>query len=333
MRYLYVDPRKKTGNYGDHIIGYATEKLMAQYLPEPDGVFDSKTGEYPPGQYDFMIVPGVTMITAGAQPGLESISEFPWPTYCLAGAVWTGAGRPGVLVRRRILFRKDLSEPDLRIVNQLKDPVGARDPFTFDTLHRHDIETLYTGCPTILGLPADNCSDDGYVLFSFGRRRLRKQAREADGLRRRRPVVGIVHEEGVSDRLRAAGWRGPIVEYTGDIELYLSYFRRASMVVTGRLHGALPGLRYGKPVFYFGTRDTRTSLLNDLGVPIYDYDGIHRALDLASDHYNRELVDRFRRRWDLLMNTILSRHGNGPNSGVRNTTMSTTRDPSHSMDD
>src|SRR5690606_33271382 len=109
-------------------------------------------------------------------------------------------------------------------------------------------------------------------LFSFGRGHLRKQVHEGRKLADNTNIIGICHEPGNEfERIRAAGWNLPLVTFDGDVQRYLSYFKRASMIVTGRLHGALPGIAYEKPVMYFGTNDTRTTLLDDLGVRIYGY--------------------------------------------------------------
>jgi len=84
--------------------------------------------------------------------------------------------------------------------------------------------------------------------------------------------------------------------------------------VTGRLHGALPALAFGKRVFYFGTRDTRTSLFDDLGVPIHDWSDLPSAVRRASADFNRALPGRFLENWQRLLEHIVAesrRQGRG----------------------
>jgi hypothetical protein len=49
------------------------------------------------------------------------------------------------------------------------------------------------------------------------------------------------------------------------------YKEQASLVITNRLHTALPCMAMGIPVVFFGSRaDGRTSIINDIGGTIYD---------------------------------------------------------------
>ncbi len=308
-RWLYVDPKPNSVNFGDYVIDYATQLLLAPHLPAPAGILNRKSGEYPEGNYDFTITPGVTMLTAGKRPGLEErLGKLPWPTYCLAGAIWAPLPNRGFLVRNRIIhYRSKPVSPDLSVVKMMVEPVGVRDPFTCRLLEQAGIDYLYTGCPTVT-LPRDGVADNGYILFSLGRGHVRRQKWASHQLGRKYPVVTICHEASEYQKCRAAGWKLPLVNFDGDIELYLSYFKRAHVVVTGRLHGALPSLAYGKPVFCFGTRDSRTSLLDDLGVPIHDYSELDQAVERASPDFNHYLVDSFLKNWQKIVEQIRINH-------------------------
>ncbi len=306
MQYLYANFTDSSINYGNRIIDFATRHLISGVLPPPAAEFDSFK-EAPPRdrEYDFLLIPGCTMITAGQNPGLSRLGELPYPAYCLSGSLWRPLPNPGVLLRQRIVGGGTWSA-DLSIVKQLEWPVGARDSFTYTTLRHAGIEATYVGCPT-LHLPADGVGDDGYILFSLGRSHLRKQWKAARVLAREADVIGIVHEDGVYEKCRAVGWDLPLVTFRGDLEEYLSYFKRAGLVVTGRLHGALPAIAFGKRVFYFGTRDSRTTILDDLGVRIHSYSQIVRAPTLASRNVNRELISIFRRRWQEFIPSLKDR--------------------------
>ncbi len=307
VRYLYATFGAGSRNFGNAVIDYATRHLLRNQLPPPAAEFDAFRREPPLGSYDFVLVPGGTMITAGQNPGLDQIGAFGCPVYCLAGSIWTRLPKPGWLIRTRLIRPPEAPVADLRIVRQLTPPIGCRDRFTYERLRADGIEAHYTGCPTLM-LPVDGIADDGYVLFSLGRRRLRTQTRAAHRLARRYHVIGLVHEVDDYERVRAAGWALPLATYSGEVELYLSYFKRAAVVVTGRLHGALPALAYGKPVFYYGTRDTRTTILDDLGVPIHSYRELKDAVERASACANRQVVGFFRDNWTRVMQGIVDRH-------------------------
>jgi hypothetical protein len=304
MELRYAFPAVRTTNFGDYVIHFAIEKMLARFLPPPAACYDPEAGRFPQGDLHCLLLPGITHLTAGTEPMLQRVGELRYPAYCLSGCIWGPMPAAGVLLRTRVLHWKKPSEPDLRVARLMRAPIGARDPHTFALLKRAGLETFYTGCATLF-LPADGVGDDGYVLFSLGRGRVREQTRAAKALSRRHSVVGICHELGDVERYRAAGWDLPLVNWQGDVELYLSYFQRARVVVTGRLHGALPGLAYGKKVFYFGTRDTRTTILDDLGVPVHKWSELDASVDQASTTFNRSLLDFYGRNWDALLKRIL----------------------------
>ncbi|MBK7999087.1 MAG: polysaccharide pyruvyl transferase family protein [Verrucomicrobia bacterium] len=313
MNLRYLLPSARTTNFGDYVIHHSVEQLLARFVPRAAGHWDIESGRLPEIDADCLLVPGITHLTAGERPALERLGELPLPAYCLSGCIWQPAQHPGFLLRTRVLRWRQVAEPDTRVARAMRPPVGARDPFTYECLRRAGIETLYTGCATLL-MPAEGVADDGYVLFSLGRGHVREQTLASRLLAREHTVVGICHEDGDEERYRAAGWELPLVNWRGDVELYLSYFKRASTVVTGRLHGALPALAFGKRVFYFGTRDTRTSLFDDLGVPIHDWSDLPSAVRRASADFNRALPGRFLENWQRLLEHIVAesrRQGRG----------------------
>jgi hypothetical protein len=303
--YLYASFTDTSCNFGNHIIELATRELLASYgFPSPANEFDSFKPGVQKGIYDFVLVPGCTMITAGQNPGLDNIETLGCPIYCLAGSIWMALPHPGYLLRSKIVKWSNLRDLDLSIVRKMAQPVGARDRFTYDLLRSADIHALYVGCPTLL-LSQNGVADDGYVLMSLGRGHTRTQTYIAQWLSRTHAIVGIVHETDDYARFQAAGWRLPLIQYQGNLDLYLSYFRRASAVITGRLHGVLPSIAFGKPVFYYGTRDTRTTILDDLGVPIHSYWQLGTAVQRASRSYNRHVLAFFKSNWDELLRQTL----------------------------
>ena len=194
MRYLYASFTASACNFGNDIIEMATRRLLASYgVPSPTSEFDSFARMTPTGKYDFVLVPGCTMITAGQNLGLENIHALGCPVYCLAGSVWMPLPHPGYLLRNRVIRDGRDKQADLRIVRQMAKPVGARDRFTYNLLKQAGIHTRYVGCPTLM-LPNDNVFDDEFVLVSLGRGYTRTQTHFAQKLSKRHRVVGIVHE-------------------------------------------------------------------------------------------------------------------------------------------
>ncbi|MNL18570.1 Polysaccharide pyruvyl transferase [compost metagenome] len=131
-------------------------------------------------------------------------------------------------------------------------------------------------------------------MFSFGRGNYYKQVSIGNSISKKHRVIGICHEDGDMERLLAAGWKNPIVTFHNDIELYLSYFKNASYIISGRLHGILPSIAFGKKCMYFGTDDTRTTILHDIGVPIYKLNDLKNFKDLCCVFENQNLFDFFK---------------------------------------
>ena len=314
LRYVHPEPTGladgRYTNFGDYIIRFATRYILSHFLPQPAATCDTRDGKYPEGEFDCLIVPGITHL--GRRHNKEKFQEIRhlgYPTYCLSGAIWGALGNPGFLIRNRLIGNRPSSACDTTTAKTMATPVGARDPHTYSVLQNAGIETVYMGCPTLF-LPAIDVADDGYVLFSFGRGHLKTQVRAGKKLAQKHHVIGICHEPGNELlRIRAAGWNLPLATFRGDVQLYLSYFKRASVIVTGRLHGALPSLAYGKPIFYYGTRDTRTTLLDDIGIAIHDYGELDKAVDQATTSFNRTMLDYYWSSWEYVTDKILRKHG------------------------
>ncbi len=307
MNYIYASAAESR-NYGDWIIEYASREMLSTYFPEPAAVQDMFSKNLLPGEYDFMIIPGVTMLTPDARPFLSCLKDASYPIYCLAGNYWVQSlPKSGFLFKNSVRMKGNDVVGDLSVVEQLQQPVGVRDPFTARLLQSNGVGVKFTGCPTI-HMSDEGCGDDGYVLFSFGRGNEYAQVRAAHGLAKKHHVVCICHEPLDFDRFKAAGLKLPLIDFEGDIELYLSYFKRASVVVSGRLHGVLPSIAFKKPVFYYGTNDSRTTLLEVLGVKIHRYKDIKYSVDRAAQLPNRAVIAYFRKQWDEMLQSIKSNH-------------------------
>jgi hypothetical protein len=314
VRYLYADPTASTMNYGDLIIDRAVRHMLTPAFGKPTATCDLRSGNIPEGDFDLVLVPGVTVLRDQGRVR-ETLRKMPWPKFCLSGSYWSPLPKSGILLRNRVIAKGSVPRPELDTVKLLNSPVGVRDPFTASLLAKENIPCRYVGCPT-LHLPADGVSDNGYVLFSLGRGHARTQTFAARKISKSRHVIGICHEDGDYERFRAAGWNLPLITYNGDLDIYLSYFKNATVVVTGRLHGALPSLVYGKAVYYFGTRDSRTTILDDLGVPIHGYGRLSQSVTRASNGFNRYLLGHFRKAWKNLMQSVIAQTARSSTSSI-----------------
>jgi hypothetical protein len=128
-------------------------------------------------------------------------------------------------------------------------PIGARDPFTVELLRKHGLEVAMLGCATL----------------TFER---------FNGLRGGRYAVDIDRPEPdlhpLTNHIEAGN---PWHEQWAMAMARIETLRRAELVVTSRLHVALPCLAFGTPVIVKRHQRTalsqpeRFSLLDELGIP------------------------------------------------------------------
>ncbi len=308
---LYANFTDSSTNYGNHIIEHATQQFLENYFKENNNKvdfehFDSFSDSIPTDTQSDLLIPGCTMLTPGQNKALDHLDKIKGNSYCLAGSLWYPKKSKDFIVRTRIISIGKDPSPDFSIVNKLSGIIGSRDRFTFEILKKNGLNTLYTGCPTLF-LDTKNVHEGDYVLFSFGRVNFHKQVYYANKIAKNHKVIGIVHEKGRKEMVKAAGWKLPIVSYNGDMELYLSYFKNAKYVVTGRLHGVLPALAYGKKSFYFGTNDTRLSILDDLGIIINTYSDIPNFEKRSQLLENKQVLSYFKNNMTLVADSIFKK--------------------------
>jgi hypothetical protein len=153
--------------------------------------------------------------------------------------------------------------PSLRIARLYDTPIGVRDPWTAEFLSKHGIAHALIGCPTVIDQAGITCwvdAPDGFTLISSSPRIELSPAERPDPARTRY----IKHDPwSAGEELR-------------DFDV----FDGASLVLTGRLHGALPAIARGIPVRFYGREqwhddyrkyswgDVRYSLLSYLGIDL-----------------------------------------------------------------
>jgi hypothetical protein len=191
-------------------------------------------------EYDYLLVTGCTTLQDHEQHQACFDAQFEKitiPKICFGGAFCCGAE----------------DTPSLRIAKMYDLPIGARDPWTYEYLSSNGIDCELIGCPTIL----EGSDRSDWIADSGG-------------------------EVLISSTPNVSGWRSDCresraVRYishdtmsSGDDILEDGTFDRANLVITSRLHAALPAISRGIKVKFYWTDygDSRFSLMEFLGIPL-----------------------------------------------------------------
>ena len=133
-------------------------------------------------------------------------------------------------------------------------PIGCRDQGTAEFLRKEGVDAETTYCLT-LTFPTREPIDGGKVFL-------------VDAQEISIPKALAKNAVKVTHRIAPVGHEGSMAYAQKLLDLYR---REAKLVVTTRLHAALPCIAMGIPVVYFGSdADERTSIIRDVGSPIYD---------------------------------------------------------------
>ena len=145
-----------------------------------------------------------------------------------------------------------LSPGSIRYFKQF-EPVGCRDRHTAALLQHHGVESFHSKCLTITFPRRSSAPVNGKVIVSDV-----NPLYLPHSLAKKALVVSHI----VSDKLSEQ-------EKRSKAKMLLDLYRdEARLVITSRLHCALPCIAMGIPVVFFGSRyNTRTSVLADLNVP------------------------------------------------------------------
>jgi hypothetical protein len=154
-------------------------------------------------------------------------------------------------------FCEPEDRPSLRVARLYDTPIGVRDPWAYDYLTAHGVPCVLVGCPTVLdsqGLDSWRPSSSGVVLASSS------------------PALPAA--------LRADYPSARLIAHDADApgaDLCLpELFDDVSLVITSRLHAALPAIAQGIPVRFFSPRlagsltcgSNRYTLLEFLNIPL-----------------------------------------------------------------
>ena len=135
-------------------------------------------------------------------------------------------------------------------------PIGCRDDKTTAMLRSWGVEATTTGCATLTLPRRERAPVNGRVIVVDAR-----EIAIPHALRKRRAIVSHLIAPSISNVTKMAYAR----------ELLALYRDKASLVVTTRLHCALPCAAMGVPVVFFGRpSEGRVQILEKAGIPIHD---------------------------------------------------------------
>jgi hypothetical protein len=239
-------------NYGNRLIEQSTLNLLG--LPESPPKFsifepiDDRLLEFINAQ-DYLVVTGCTTLQddSGHQRCFdEQFQKIRIPKICFGGT----------------FYCEYADTPSLRIAQLYDRPIGARDPWAANYLMKNGIECRFIGCPTLLDGPdCDGWTSDTGDLLISSTPPLELEGLDIDRRLQRRYLAHDADSPGE-----------PLTEP--------GVFRNASLVMTGRLHAALPAIAQGVRLRFFGQRywqagyrsqeygSIRYSLLQHLGIPL-----------------------------------------------------------------
>lgn len=267
-------------NHGNYLIEYCLKRILQ--LPEPDLVVNVLQNEFPHNlnDYQFIVNPGTTTLYQDPKIDIALQNFVPKiPIICFGASIWY-----------RDRWSKFVDENKLvHVAKKMQYPIGCRDPFTYDLLQHNGIESEFIGCPTLFY--QGNTVRGDYFAFSFGRDNIPEQIRLLRHLSEIQKVKVLIHEareESYCQNLK--------VEIIKDLHQFLRVYYGAKCVITGRLHGALPGISAKKPVFYFKGSpgfDSRLTLLSYLGLPMQSIDEMY-GIDTSALQYDFNKVMQLR---------------------------------------
>jgi len=260
MKYAWGSITKSCINFGNLLIEDSLQALLREKgFGKPSLYFD--TIESNPSdivkeinKQNFVIVPGCTTLTLEDYPGLKTVlPQIKIPIFNLGAAF---AGR--------------IFTPKLNLVRIFFQPIGSRDPFTHKYLEEHSIQSDFIGCPTLFSGKARffEKRNSNRIVVGLGYQKIDFQIRLIEKLIERNYEVEIIIQE--RNQLRLIQHL-KIKRIAYNPQAIIQEIANARMVLSARLHAALPAIANGTPVFFLKTMEnTRFSLLEYLDIPIYD---------------------------------------------------------------
>jgi len=271
MRYIWASITKSMKNYGNDIIEHCLKNILN--LPEPALFLDALNEPYPSkldlSQYKFIINPGSTTLYPDNKL-FDSAENHP-PIICFGGSIFNSGNN----------YYPEM----VAVADKMRKPVGCRDLFTYGILRKQRIPSEFIGCPTLI--PQISSAKGDYIAFSFGKNDIAGQIKQLRRIASHNTIVVPIHEVHENIYAETVG----VQSVRGAKSLIEAYYN-ARCVITGRLHGALPAVAAGIPVYFFKddkSYDSRLTLLEYLSVPIIGICEI-KEVEAGRIEYNRSKV-------------------------------------------
>ncbi len=225
-------------NLGDQVQSFAAE----QYLPRLDGHIDRDT-------LDTVSGPEKTLVIMN---GWFSDKPQNWPPSRAVEPVFFGFH-----ASYYNNFNKRFLEGDSIAYLKTQEPIGCRDRQTRDWLRERGVDAFYSKCLTLTFPKRESTPENGKVfLVDVEYYPIPKSLRKK-GVKVSQMTVPFYDDDTKRKMMR---------------QLLETYKKEAALVVTSKLHCAMPCLAMGIPVVFIGKPDDyRTTILRDVGLPIQPY--------------------------------------------------------------
>ncbi len=225
-------------NLGDQVQSFAAE----QYLPRLDGHIDRDTLDTVSGpEKTFVIMNGWFSDKPQNWPPSEAVE----PIFFGFHATYYND------------FNKRFLEGDSIAYLKTQEPIGCRDRQTRDWLREQGVNAFYSKCLTLTFPKRESTPENGKVfLVDVEYYPIPKSLRKK-GVKVSQMTVPFYDDDTKRKMMR---------------RLLETYQKEAALVVTSKLHCAMPCLAMGIPVVFIGKPDDyRTTILRDVGLPIQPY--------------------------------------------------------------
>ncbi len=225
-------------NLGDQVQSFAAE----QYLPRLDGHIDRDT-------LDTFSSPEKTLVIMN---GWFSDKPQNWPPSEAVEPVFFGFHASYYND-----FNKRFLEGDSIAYLKTQEPIGCRDRQTRDWLRERGVDAFYSKCLTLTFPKRERAPENGKVfLVDVEYYPIPKSLRKK-GIKVSQMTVPFYDDDTKRKMMR---------------QLLETYKKEAALVVTSKLHCAMPCLAMGIPVVFIGKPDDyRTTILRDMGLSIQPY--------------------------------------------------------------
>jgi len=296
MKYAWASITKSCTNFGNFLIEKNLQELLKEegLRTKPSFIFDAfkinnRHVADNINKTNFLIVPGCTTLNLKHYPGIVSIIEE------IKVPIWNIGPS---------FFEKPVIN-SVKYYNKFYQPVGARDPISANFLKIHGIKSKLIGCPTLFSGKAKSYKRKrGFkVVFSFGLKKIDEQLEILNCLIQKGYKVTVIIQENFQKNYIS---NLHVAMFKYQPERVIEEIKRANLVITGRLHTALPAIALGTPIYFLKTNnDSRFSLLKYLGIRLWKIDRPKKILKsiLDQDKANLNKIT-FNRLWQLKKNFI-----------------------------